>query len=66
MDEPEILPRLTENIRDELQAQNALGNLGLSEETLDSMAQAIAANIDYAFEARWAPQWEGHRRPNSK
>ncbi len=55
------LTRLTENIRTELLAVNALLNVGLSPEQIDRMAWAIATNIDYAFEVRWSPRWEGRR-----
>ena len=61
-DEEEPLKRLTENVREELQAQNALGNLGLSEADIKSLTRAVATNVDYAFEVRWAPRWEGAPR----
>jgi hypothetical protein len=57
-----MFDRLTDNIREELNAQNALLALGLSTNRITDLANAIAINIDYAFEVRWSPRWEGTRR----
>jgi hypothetical protein len=54
--------RLVGNIREELQAQDALQDLGLAPEVLTQLAASVAANIDYAFDVRWSPRWEGKRR----
>ena len=54
--------RLIGNIREELQAQNALRNIRLSQELIGELAECIASNLDYAFEVKWAPRWEGRRR----
>jgi hypothetical protein len=51
--------RLTANILDELRAQNALADLGLADDQLEQVAQAVAVNVDYSFEVRWSPRWEG-------
>lgn len=45
--------RLRANIREELEAQNALGELGLCEQVLNGVAEAIALNIEYVFFVRW-------------
>jgi hypothetical protein len=55
--------RLVGNIREELHAQNALRGLELPSELIDELAEKIAVNIDYAFEVRWSPRWEGRRKP---
>jgi hypothetical protein len=52
--------RLVGNITDELFAQNALRDLGLADDVLRSLAESIAVNVDYAFEVRWSPRWEGN------
>ena len=52
--------RLVDNITDELLAQNALRDLGLTDDVLRSIAAAVATNVDYAFDVRWSPRWEGH------
>ena len=49
--------RLVGSIRDELQAQRALRDLALDDQTLDSLSDAIATNIDYGFDVRWAGRW---------
>lgn len=49
--------RLRDNIATELQAQNALEELNLDDETIETLAWAIAANIHYAFDVTWAPKW---------
>ncbi|MFG1944747.1 hypothetical protein [Nonomuraea sp. NPDC048826] len=59
---PELEPvsledRLIGNIRDELEAQNALQELSLDAQTLDKLAWAVAANLHYAFDVAWAPKW---------
>ncbi|MBW3649589.1 MAG: hypothetical protein KY458_03385 [Actinobacteria bacterium] len=51
------LARLTSNIAEELRAQSALRDLGLSEVTIEEVASAIAVNIDYAFTVAWSPRW---------
>ena len=53
--------RVVENVLTELQAQNALQGLGLDEDKLRLLAWAVAVNLDYAFELRWAPRWESPR-----
>ena len=62
---PDEFERLTGNIHEELLVSNALQNLGLSKEQIAELAHWIAVNIDYAFEVRWAPRWEGAPRRES-
>lgn len=49
--------RLALNIREELQAQNTLQGLGLDEDTLRGLSDAVAVNITYAFDVKWSPKW---------
>jgi hypothetical protein len=56
--------RLVGNVTEELQAQNALQELNLSEEIIGTLAWAIVANIEYAFDVRWSPRWEGQPPKN--
>lgn len=51
--------RLTANVLEELRAQNELLELRLNDEQLPRLAKAIAVNVDYAFDVRWSPRWEG-------
>jgi len=53
--------RVIENALTELKAQNALQGLGLDDDKLRLLAWAVAVNLDYAFELRWAPRWESPR-----
>lgn len=53
---PDDFDRLMGNVREELQAQNAMDGLGLSEDALDRLAEAIAVNVQYVFDVRWAPR----------
>ena len=56
---------LVGNVTDELRSQNALRNLDLPAALIEEVARAIAINIDYAFELRWSPRWEGRPPQNS-
>jgi hypothetical protein len=49
---------LVETIDNELRAQNAGRDLGMSLDVIASLARAIADNIDYAFRYEWSPRWE--------
>lgn len=48
----------------ELRAQNALAHLRLTDEQLESLAEAITLNLNYAFAIEWDPQWEGPGAPS--
>jgi hypothetical protein len=48
---------LEDNIRSELQAQNAMADLGLPQETITRLARGVAAEILYAFSVDWSPDW---------
>jgi hypothetical protein len=50
---------LEDNIRTELQAQNATAGLGLPQEAIARLARGIAAEVLYAFEVDWSPDWVG-------
>jgi len=50
---------LEDNIRTELQAQNALADLGLSQQAITRLARGIAAEVLYAFAVDWSPRWVG-------
>lgn len=62
---PDDFDRLVENVRQELQAQNAIGELGLADDVLDQLASAIATNAVYAFEVKWAPKWLRRAEPHA-
>jgi hypothetical protein len=51
--------RLVGNIREELQAQRAMRVVDLSDQVVEDLAFAIALNIEYGFDVRWAPKWVG-------
>jgi hypothetical protein len=55
-EERESHDRLVGNVTEELQAQNALQELNLSAEIIGTLAWAIVANIEYAFDVRWSPR----------
>jgi hypothetical protein len=57
-DDESVDERLTGNILEELRAQNALRSLGLSDDDLSGIAEAVAINVDYAFRVEWEPRWE--------
>ena len=48
---------LEDNIRTELQAQNAMADLGLSQEAIARLARGLAAEVLYAFAVDWSPNW---------
>lgn len=48
---------LEDNIRTELQAQNAMADLGLSQEAIARLARGTAAEVLYAFAVDWSPNW---------
>lgn len=50
---------LEDNIRTELQAQNAMAGLGLPEAAITRLAHGIAAEVLYAFAIDWSPDWVG-------
>jgi len=53
--------RIIENVLTELRAQNALADLHLDDDVLQTLAWAVAVNLDYAFSIEWAPRWEKAR-----
>jgi hypothetical protein len=50
---------LEDNVRREIEVQNAMGSLGLTDQQIKSLAWAITAEVDYAFDVRWSPDWVG-------
>jgi len=52
-----IAALLEENIRTELQAQNAAADLGLPQEDIARLAWGIATEVLYAFAVDWSPDW---------
>ena len=48
---------LVDNIRRELVAASHLHALGLDDAVLDRLAEAVAANVLYAFVVDWSPDW---------
>lgn len=57
------------NIRTELEAQNAMGDLGLSQAAIARIAHGVTAEVLYAFAVDWSPDWvrpgEAHTREAS-
>jgi hypothetical protein len=45
------------NVKQELQAQNAMRRAGFSPELINDLASGIATNIHYAFEYRLMNKW---------
>ena len=48
---------LQDNIRTELQAQNAGARLGLSQAAIARLANGIADGVLHAFAVDWSPNW---------
>ena len=48
---------LEHNVRTEILAQDAIGNLGLTDQQMSQLAWAIAAEVDHAFSVDWDPDW---------
>ena len=48
---------LEDNIRTELQARNAIEDLGLSQAAIVDLAQLIADGVLSAFAVDWSPKW---------
>lgn len=60
-DDQDVVARLRESVADELNAQVALRNGSITADDVVAVAEAVAANVDYAFECTWSPRWEGNR-----
>ena len=56
-DAEKVLALLRGNVRDELAALNASLDLRLPATVLDTIADSVTANIDYAFRVQWEPRW---------
>jgi hypothetical protein len=56
---------LQDNIRNELRAQNATGDLGLSDVQIGRLAWGIAAEVLYAFAVKWDPDWVDPGEPHT-
>lgn len=61
---PSDSDRLRGNIREELRAQTAMGDLPLDEIVIERLAEGIANNVEYAFEVRWSPRWVKDDEPH--
>lgn len=61
---PNDFDRLRANIREELSAQRAMGDLPLDQIVIDRLADGIASNIEYAFDVHWAPKWAKNDEPH--
>lgn len=60
-DEPEWATRdlelLYDAVEDELGVDNAIGQFGITDEAIRTLAWAVPTRVDYAFEVRWSPDW---------
>jgi hypothetical protein len=52
-----VVMLLQDNIRTELQARNAVDDLGLSQEAIADLADLIADGVLAAFTVDWSPRW---------
>jgi hypothetical protein len=52
-------------VLDELRSMNAFSELGVSDESLQMLAQAVSDRIDGAFEITWSPDWVPLGRPHT-
>lgn len=52
-----VVDLLIDNIRTEVDVQNVALGLGLTGEAVGNLADCIAAEVLYAFEVDWAPDW---------
>lgn len=48
---------LVSNIGNELTAQAAIAGREIVDADIAQLAEAIATNVDYAFDFHWAPRW---------
>jgi hypothetical protein len=55
--EERLADLLDDNVVTEIRAMNAVLDLGLSEHQIENLAGAISANLLYAFDIEWAPDW---------
>jgi hypothetical protein len=58
------LELLYDAIQDELQVYNGIGDYGLAEEVIRTLAWAVTSRIDYAFRVKWSPDWVAPGRPH--
>ena len=52
-------------VLDEMRAINAFCELGVSDESLQTLAKEVTTRIDYAFAVRWSPDWVPVGRPHT-
>ncbi|MEV6967826.1 hypothetical protein AB0M47_22225 [Hamadaea sp. NPDC051192] len=52
-----ITELLTDNVHAEMAAFRALHELEMDDRTIETLAEAVAANVMYAFAVDWSPSW---------
>lgn len=58
--EARVVALLENNVRTELQIANRMLDLGLSDQNLDRIMEAVTSGILYAFDVEWSPDWVGN------
>ncbi len=64
LDDAEVTPdvtRLRDSIDEELRAQFAMREIDVDAALTREMAYWVALQLDYAYEFKWSPRWEGGR-----
>ncbi|MDT5218257.1 MAG: hypothetical protein QOF15_362, partial [Mycobacterium sp.] len=52
-------------VLDEMRAINAFAELGVADDSLQELANAVTIRIDYAFAIKWSPDWVPLGRPHT-
>lgn len=67
-DEPEWgtreLELLHHAVEDELSYYNLIGDFGIRDEAIQTLAWAVTTRVAYAFEVSWSPDWVAPGRPH--
>jgi len=59
---PDDIVRLRDSIDDELRTQLGARKIDIPLDVVREIAYWVAVQLDYAYEFRWSPRWEGNRR----
>ncbi|GAA4390674.1 hypothetical protein [Tsukamurella soli] len=56
---------LGDAVLDEMRFINHFRGLGVPDDALESLAEAVTSRIDYAFAVTWSPDWVPSGRPHT-
>ena len=51
-------------VEDELSVYNTIGDFGITDEAIRTLAWAVTTRVEYAFRVTWSPNWVASGRPH--